>query len=200
MGRLQQGNKPPFARGGRQPLPRAAYVLMGGGVDSTALVPLLLKEGFVVRGIHFDYGQPAARLERRAAGFVSEHYGIKLEHARLYPHISNDDRAYRLRNASLILAGVQSVRSPCVLAIGIHDGTGFYDCSFPFFEKVRGLLAEYSGGSIRLIAPWLKMSKGEIILWARRQRVPLTKTYSCQAGTDPPCGRCLSCQDRDALL
>jgi 7-cyano-7-deazaguanine synthase len=62
------------------------------------------------------------------------------------------------------------------------------------------LIAECTDGATALFAPFLHWAKRDIIAYARSERLDLNLTYSCEAGRMPPCGMCLSCRDRRALL
>jgi 7-cyano-7-deazaguanine synthase len=173
---------------------------MGGGIDSTTLIPFLRSKRFDVQGIHFDYGQAAAAMERQSVKRLGKHYNLSLSLPDLRPPIKLDQRGYRSRNALLLLAGTQLCAPPCVLAIGIHCGTPFYDCSPMFFRKMKALIGDYSEGTLRVVAPWLHLTKAEVFAIARQGKVPIELTYSCQQGDEKPCGKCLSCKDRRALL
>lgn len=169
---------------------------MGGGVDSTALIPFFLGQGFSVRGVHFDYAQPAAIMERKAAHAIAAHYGIELFTASVQPMIKREGPVFQFRNATLLLAAAQMSDGPCLLAIGVHADTPFYDCSPEFIELIGKLVAEYSLGAVRVVAPWKDIAKGSILDFSRENRVPLELTYSCQIGGVAPCDSCLSCRDR----
>jgi 7-cyano-7-deazaguanine synthase len=173
---------------------------MGGGIDSTTLVPYLRRGGFAVWGVHFDYGQPASTMERRALSSISNHFHIDVSLQEVRPSIRLDADGFRCRNAILLMSAAQSCEGPCVLAIGIHSGTPFYDCGATFLGKVKALIADYSGGTIRVVAPWLDLTKADVVVIARELGVPLQLTYSCQVGQEQPCGRCLSCRDREATI
>ena len=177
-----------------------SYVLMGGGIDSSALVPLLQEQGLEVVGIHFDYGQPAARMERNAVRRVGRHFGIKAVEAELRPKIQGSANGFLYRNVTLVFAGAQRCQTPSILAIGIHSGTRFYDCGPRFFAATERLLTDYSEGTLRLVAPWLTLNKAAVVAMAKRLGLPFGLTYSCQSGKAEPCGSCLSCLDRAAYL
>lgn len=178
---------------------RKAIVLLGGGIDSTTLIPYLQNEGLEVEGIHFDYGQPAARMERKAVESLARHYRILCHEEVLRPSIRLDSDGFRFRNGILVLVAGQFLSFPSVLAIGIHAGTPFFDCSSSFFERMSSLVVDYTGGTVRLVAPWLDLTKRGVIAMAKREQVPLGLTYSCQIGNETPCGACLSCKDREGL-
>lgn len=174
------------------------FILMSGGVDSMVCAHLMKNRGYRAQGIFVDYGQPAARYEQRAAEAVSEHFG-------LFPLLSISTRGASAirggeipgRNAFLIfsamtLAGVNSG----FLAIGVHSGTEYYDCTLAFLRGAGEIVSSYTDGKLRLIAPLQDWRKPDILAFATEKDLPLELTYSCEFGVSPPCGECLSCKDR----
>jgi 7-cyano-7-deazaguanine synthase len=77
---------------------------LGGGTDSTALIDYYLQEGFNVRGIHFDYGQPSCEGERQAVAAVSRYYNIAVILSDLHPKpMPKPNGEYPCRNALVVL-------------------------------------------------------------------------------------------------
>src|SRR5205085_7712545 len=104
------------------------------------------------------------------------------------------------RNAFLIFCAI--LLGGCqdgMLAIGIHAGTPYFDCSPSFVERIDPLVRECSNGRVSLLAPFVDWSKGDVYSYFVNSKIPLSRTYSCEAGLMPPCGQCLSCQDRARL-
>lgn len=172
---------------------------MGGGLDSSALVPLLQAQHNDVEGIHFDYGQPAAERELVAVRVIARHYDVQVRSELIRPSLPLSPTGFAYRNAQLALAAAALAEPPSLVALGIHAGTPFYDCSPRFFEALRGMVGDYSQGRVRLVAPWLSYSKRDIVQYALGADLPVSATYSCQTGRDP-CRTCLSCRDREVLL
>ncbi|MGI0140301.1 MAG: 7-cyano-7-deazaguanine synthase QueC [Thermoplasmata archaeon] len=88
------------------------------------------------------------------------------------------------------------------LGINAVDYSGYPDCRPEFlhaFERLarlatrRGVEGEVP---IRVRAPLLRRSKGEIVRLGERWGVPWELTWSCYAGGRRPCGRCDSCRLR----
>ena len=84
-------------------------------------------------------------------------------------------------------------------AIGIHSCTPYYDCSQSFVNDIQRLFDGYFNGSIQVEAPFLELTKGEILSLCDKLKVPVEITYSCERSSDIPCGECLSCIDRRGL-
>jgi 7-cyano-7-deazaguanine synthase len=87
-----------------------------------------------------------------------------------------------------------------MVAIGIHSGTEYRDCSDYFLRQVQSSFDVYTEGRIFISAPFLHWTKKEICEYCRTMKVPFELTYSCEAGHDQPCGQCLSCIDRGFLI
>lgn len=177
-----------------------ATVLMSGGIDSTACADFLTKRGNRVQGVLIDYGQAAAKLERRAAETLAERMQIPLTVYKLSGGVSFGAGELVGRNAFLIFAGLfLSGQKSGLLAIGVHAGTPYYDCSPAFMESMSRLVAEHTDGQTKLVAPFLNWNKAEIFQYFNSSNLAVEYTYSCEAGTDPPCGVCASCRDRRVL-
>jgi 7-cyano-7-deazaguanine synthase len=86
-----------------------------------------------------------------------------------------------------------------IIAMGIHSGTPYYDCSPAFANRIDDFIREYTSGRTRYFSPFLRWAKNDIYEYCRNERLDLSITYSCEAGTIPPCGHCASCQDRQLL-
>lgn len=176
------------------------WVLLSGGLDSTACLAFFLAQDIAVQCLHIDYGQPAAQRELAAATAVSRHFGVRLNVLQWSgsPHISTGHIAGR--NAFLLVGALLHIGpAPSLLAIGIHDGTPYYDCSAPFLSTLQALFDRYCDGRVRISAPFLTWSKQQVYEFSKRMNIPASLTYSCEAGQYPPCATCLSCQDRHGL-
>lgn len=78
------------------------------------------------------------------------------------------------------------------------DYSGYPDCRPEFLEAFQHVLrvgtkAGVEGRPIRVEAPILKMSKGEIVALAKKLDAPLHLTWSCYRGGEEACGHCDSC-------
>lgn len=175
-------------------------VLLSGGIDSAATVAAFRKQHAAIDAVFFDYGQPARRSEWEAAQAIGHHYRIEVVRAKLGFRLTSRDGEFFGRNALLTLA-VAATRppGPVVVAMGLHSSSPYYDTRSAFVADVQRLLDGYSGGTITVAAPFLETTKKAIVQFARRHRVPLHLTYSCERRNAPACGRCQSCEDRAGL-
>jgi 7-cyano-7-deazaguanine synthase len=173
-----------------------ALVLLSGGIDSAACAHFLTND-FSVECLFVDYGQAACDLEREASQRVANMLGVELCEATARTNRSFATGEVPGRNGLLaLLALAASGYGANVIAMGLHAGTPYYDCSPAFADRFDIILREYSLGRVRFFSPFLNWSKHEVYEYFRNASLDLSVTYSCEAGTSPPCGKCLSCLDR----
>ena len=178
----------------------AVLLLASGGIDSTALMDFYLRRQVNLKCIHFQYGQSNAQSEAEAIEKVSEYYHIQKRVIRLdFPLMRRKDELVG-RNAIFVLAASGLEAPPVRIALGIHSGSQYYDCSKLFMDDCQRILDGYFGGSMRLEAPFLSFRKLDIMRYCKANNVPTHLTYSCQKQNYPPCGKCASCLDREELF
>ncbi len=87
-----------------------------------------------------------------------------------------------------------------VLCYGAHSddvaGSAYPDCSLAFVEAMGRAIELGSGGALRLEAPFVALTKADIVAEGSRSGVPFELTWSCYEGADEPCGACATCLDR----
>jgi len=93
------------------------------------------------------------------------------------------------------------------IGIGVHAlDVPYPDCRPEFIASAE---AAINAGSVyvaktknrmHIYAPFLGMSKTDIALLGLKLGVPYEKTYSCYKGTEPPCGECPTCLQREEAL
>jgi 7-cyano-7-deazaguanine synthase len=173
-----------------------ATILLSGGVDSAACMKFLLSQGFSVHAIFIDYGQPAAACELAAAALLSELNSCSFEVITVRGESRFGSGELLGRNAFLIFTALFFLKGRAgVLALGLHMGTSYYDCSESFMELTKTLVAEHTNGKLSLIAPFATWTKKDVYQYFRASGLTLHQTYSCEAGQPGGCGDCLSCRD-----
>ncbi|MFT4432103.1 7-cyano-7-deazaguanine synthase [Caballeronia sp. 15715] len=175
-------------------------VLLSGGIDSAACAHFVCTLGQDVDAVFLDYGQAAATAEHHAALRLAAHLDLPLRTFAVSGPQQFGAGELLGRNAFLIfstlfLTGGQS----SALALGLHAGTPYYDCSSVFVSSISKLVAEHTDGRISVVAPFIEWTKQEVYEYFLTARIPIGFTYSCEAGTEPVCGVCASCLDRRAL-
>jgi 7-cyano-7-deazaguanine synthase len=173
---------------------------MSGGLDSLACAHFLNNHGVRVHGLFIDYGQAAAQREAAASAALANFLSIPLDRCTVSSECSFGAGELVGRNAMLIFSAVFLTRAESnLLALGVHAGTSYYDCSPAFFDVATRLVGEITDGKTSLIAPFLGWTKQDIFRYSRDAGLPIALSYSCENGTEPVCGRCASCLDREAL-
>lgn len=91
-----------------------------------------------------------------------------------------------------------------VIFYGAHAddsaGNAYPDCSPAFNEAMNKAVREGSGGQVRIEAPFVGMSKSQVVKTGLELGVPYELTWSCYEGKDAPCGSCGTCLDRIAAF
>lgn len=77
------------------------------------------------------------------------------------------------------------------------DHAIYPDCRPEFFLALRNAIKVGNAWTpVELKAPFLYMSKGEIVNQGRALGVPYELTWSCYKGEEKPCGKCGTCVER----
>ena len=169
-------------------------VLLSGGIDSALVASLLRTEGWLTSAIWVDYGQPAVKAEREASRSLAEHFGLEWQEAVVRGFVVPPKGEVQGRN-DMLVATARACTPGINLAIGVHAGTSYADCSPQWLAAWNRLLDIQHAGAVALLAPLANLDKPATLALARDYEVPLQLTYSCEAGITP-CGTCLSCVDR----
>ena len=84
-----------------------------------------------------------------------------------------------------------------------HDdwaGDAYPDCSQAFVDAMGAAISEGTGGQLRLEAPFVQLTKADIVSEGLALGVPYQLTWSCYEGGETPCGKCATCIDRAAAF
>lgn len=203
-----------------------AVVLLSGGLDSATVLAIARDEGYQCYALSLDYGQ-RHHAELAAARRVAESLQA-VEHKILPIDLTSiggsalTDSAVEVPDHSdsgipvtyvparntifLSLAlGWAEVLGAWDLFIGVNavDYSGYPDCRPEYIEAFQALCqlatrAGVEGGSFRLRAPLIELSKAGIIQTGHRLGVDYGMTVSCYAADESgrACGRCDSCRLR----
>jgi 7-cyano-7-deazaguanine synthase len=198
---------------------QAIAVLTSGGLDSAILCAQLLAEFRRVIPIYVRSGLLWEDAELASLGRFLE--AVKTEGlARLIvllepvadvygshwstggagiPGSDSADGAVYLPGRNLLLTVKAAVwcrlRDVDALALGSLGSNPFPDSTPAFFDALESLLNRALGGQLRLVRPFDRLRKADV-LW-RGKHLPLHLTFSC---IDPTgglhCGRCNKCAER----
>lgn len=91
-----------------------------------------------------------------------------------------------------------------VILYGAHadDSAGFAypDCSPMFNDAMNQAIFEGSGHQLKVEAPFVNMTKAEVVKMGLELNAPYELTWSCYEGKDVPCGKCGTCIGRAAAF
>lgn len=87
-----------------------------------------------------------------------------------------------------------------VIYYGVHAddaaGSAYPDCSGAFHDAMRQAIYLGSGNRVTIEAPFVNLTKAEVVKKGLELQVPYELTWSCYEGGDYPCGVCGTCRDR----
>jgi 7-cyano-7-deazaguanine synthase len=186
--------------------------LTSGGLDSTLVAVLAKEDGIEQFPLFIDYGQICRDQELEACIRVFSRLGLPNPEVmnlagfgKLIPSgltdrgmRTNEDAFLPGRNLLFLLAGcayAYKTKSNGV-AIGFLSEQShiFPDQTIEFLKSTQALITFAMGYSVKIVAPLMDFTKRDVILLAKEKGID--ETYSCHAGTIPPCGKCVSCQER----
>lgn len=194
----------------------SALVLLSGGIDSTVLLYYVMKvlNYARVEVILFDYGQQH-RIEVPYAQRIVENLQIPYEiveidlkqfgHSSLTTGDENLSVVVPARNSIFLslATAYAEVRGLQDIFFGPNreDFKDFPDCREQFVQLISQALS--IGNNVRgVYAPFINMSKKDIVQLGRKLGVPFELTWSCYNPTDKnePCGKCHACTERSEAL
>lgn len=87
-----------------------------------------------------------------------------------------------------------------VVFYGAHGddaaGNAYPDCSSAFNNAMNTAIYEGTGHMVQIKAPFVGMTKSQVVAEGVKLNVPYELTWSCYEGGDTPCGICGTCRDR----
>jgi len=206
-----------------------AVCLLSGGMDSSTLAYYARDQGYRVLALHLNYGQKTEEKERSSARTIARLVGvdefleIDLSYFKLFGKSSLTDRTIPVepysptavdipntyvpfRNANL-LSHSDELRRVTRRGRDLHRGP------VPGLQRLPGLQAGFHrgvpegdrdrsrrGDLIRLVTPFVTMSKREILALGLSLGVPYEHTWSCYQAEDVACGVCGACHFRRAAF
>ena len=204
---------------------RSAVCLISGGMDSATAAYLARDQGYSIIGLHVNYGQRTEGRERICARTLARLLGVKEflevdigyllaiggssltdrllsveEYDPSHPELPGTYVPFRNANLLSIATSVAEVRGAEAIFIGVqsHDYSGYPDCRPSFIEAFQRVIdtGTRDTTNIRLHAPFVHMTKAEILHLGLCLGVPYEHTWSCYRSMGPACGRCGSCYFR----
>jgi 7-cyano-7-deazaguanine synthase len=199
-------------------------VVLSGGLDSTVVLydAVLRNSTEAVKAISFNYGQRHVR-ELVSAREVTEKLGVVHKiidltsltellgaSSLVNPTIDVPEGHYTdmsmkstvVPNRNMILLSVAAAWAISerfdAVAYGAHAGdhTIYPDCRDQFVESFAQTLKLADWHQVEVLRPFVKRTKGEIVLRGVELGVPFENTWSCYKGEQFHCGKCGTCVER----
>lgn len=204
--------------------PKKVIVILSGGLDSTTLLYDLhsRKDEFeIVSVLSFDYGQR----HKKELVYASDtciklgldHHEVNLEHLNFFlggssltDNIDVPEGHYEEENMKLtvvpnrnmimlsIAVGYAVSKGAELVAYGAHAGDHmiYPDCRPEFIQKMNEVCKIANFQSVEILAPYINVTKIEILQRGVMVGVPYKETWTCYKGLEKACGKCGSCQER----
>jgi 7-cyano-7-deazaguanine synthase len=197
-------------------------VLCSGGMDSVVALHWAAREHTVSLVASFDYG---AKHNHREVPFAAEHaakLGVRHEVVTLefinrlfasdllksggdipeghYEAANMKQTVVPFRNGIMlsIAGGLAESVGAEGLVIAAHGGDHaiYPDCREDFMRAMGEALALGTYAGVRLLRPFIAMSKAQIATSGARLGVDFSRTWSCYKGGAVHCGKCGTCVER----
>ncbi|MFY1633627.1 7-cyano-7-deazaguanine synthase QueC [Solwaraspora sp. WMMB335] len=203
-----------------------AVAIVSGGLDSTTLAYWLRRHANGLTILSVDYGQrhrKELQFARATARVLdAAHHTADLaslgallggsaltDTAVAVPNGHYTDASMAItvvpnRNALLldVAVGLATVLGADTVAFGAHGGDHavYPDCRPEFLAAYQQMATVAGAGFLpdgfQVIAPFMAMTKTDIVALADRLAVPADSTWSCYRGGDLHCGTCGTCVER----
>ncbi len=200
-----------------------AVLILSGGVDSTTLLYKLVDDGYEVHALTFNYAQRHKK-EIECARTIASRLGIihrvvdlscvagllgdsALLGGKDVPSCHYTEDAARqtvVPNRNMIMlslaAGYAEAREIPQIFYAAHknDSTIYPDCRAEFVQALKpAIRLATAWHPVELCAPFVDLTKAEIVSLGLKLGVPYELTWSCYRGEEKPCRSCPTCIERE---
>jgi 7-cyano-7-deazaguanine synthase len=198
-----------------------AVCLVSGGMDSCVTAAVAARD-YRLAFMHCNYGQRTEARELSAFHALADHFGavgklvVDFAHLKVIggtsllasgPEVPLDETPGEkipstyvpFRNGLLLstAAAWGEVLNANAIFFGAveADSSGYPDCRESFIAAMSEAIRQGTkpDTDLKIIAPLVRLSKGEIVKTGLELNAPLHLTWSCYTDGDVACGRCDSC-------
>jgi len=199
-----------------------AIVVFSGGMDSATALWWARREFQDVAAVSFEYGSKHNARELDAAAAICEklsvpHTVIPLDfigrnfHSSLlktggaipegnYNEENMASTVVPFRNGIMLAAAAGLAEDSGFSAVILGNHTGdhaiYPDCRPEFIDGMAKAIEAGTGGKVKLLSPFCRMTKGEIAALGAKLGVDFSLTWSCYNGREKHCGKCGTCRER----
>ena len=197
-------------------------VLLSGGTDSVCALYSSVEKYNVISAISVNYGAKHNHRELPYAAyhceklniphtvikidFIDKHFDSSLlKSGKNIPkgHFNEKDMqkiAVPFRNGIMLsmAAGFAESKGAKGIVIAAHSGNYsiYPDCRETFLKAMSDAICAGTYKGVKIIRPFVFMTKDQILRRGRELGVDFSKTWSCYEGTDIHCGECGTCLER----
>lgn len=199
---------------------KKTVVSLSGGLDSCVALKYAVDRSQSVLAVSFKYGSNHQEMENAAACKICnilgvKHVDINLDFIKTYfkssllngaiPDGHYEDEIMRstvvpFRNGIMlsILAGIADSYGFDEIMLANHSGDHFIypDCRPEFISSISDSIFYGTDGRVSVVAPFVNLTKSDIVKLGVKIGAPLELTYSCYKGCDRHCGKCGTCIER----
>lgn len=203
-----------------------AILLLSGGMDSGVLLAVSARKYDRIHTVGFDYGSRHNTRELAMAKILAERYGASFETISL-PFVNELFSSSILLSGENVPEGSYNdtnMRSTVVpfrngimlsIAVGLAENLGirdvliaahagdhpvYPDCRESFVSAMSRAASAGTYAGVRVIAPFVAISKPDIARIGRDMGFDFSLTWSCYKGGELHCGKCATCNERKASL
>jgi len=208
----------------RTPPTYKSLVLLSGGMDSTSMLAWAIGMEYHPAALSFRYGSRHEERETEAAIAVAEYFSVdhriidlpedlfKGSPSALFDHgVEVPERPYPEEGNELVTevpgrngiflsvaAAVAAQLEATTMFFAAHKGDyiqwPYRDCHPLYIRHMAEAIRRAT--DITLIAPFIEMTKAQIVSVGAGSGAPFELTYSCYKGGEIHCGVCATCIDR----
>ena len=199
-----------------------AIVVFSGGMDSATALWWALREFGDVAAVSFEYGAKHNARELAAAETICKKLAVPQTvipldfigrnfHSSLlktggaipegnYNEENMASTVVPFRNGIMLAAAAGLAEDSGFSAVILGNHTGdhaiYPDCRPEFIDGMAKAIEAGTGGKVKLLSPFCRMTKGEIAALGAKLGVEFSLTWSCYNGRDKHCGKCGTCRER----
>lgn len=197
-----------------------AVLLLSGGIDSATALYRCLNESMDVYALTFSYELEQSRdLEAAVETARLAHVKHFVVDVNFYKSLrgspsSSEERIVDVESGvsktyvpgrNIVFFGIAAAYAETLGAEVIvtghnkEDSERFPDASSDFFGIFDEVLRKglKTGSNVKILAPFIDLSKHEVLSKALDLHVPLGSTWSCYNDGEEPCGVCYGCRARN---
>lgn len=196
-------------------------LIYSGGLDSTTLLYRLLADGHEVKCLSVNYGQKHKKEIDSAKYFCRklqvDHEVVDLSNVTKLissSSLTSDQevpeghyeeesmKATVVPNRNMIMLSIAigwAINEKFdYVAYAAHNGDHaiYPDCREEFVDKVSQAAELADWHPVKIIRPFVKLSKADIARQAGELNIDVSKTWSCYKGGELHCGKCGTCVER----